>query len=104
MIGSICTHTYLCYVYAKSKTIFVPAVAHIALNNASRSFAYFVVIQNQFTANIAQNLVMVLVVVFLYYRRELNAIPEFLSDRANEMSLKSEVEGWKSEHTFSARP
>ena len=81
IIGSICTHTYLCYVYAKSRSIFVPSIAHIALNNASRSFAYFVVIQNQFTVNIAQYLVMVLVVAFLYCRNELKIIPEFLFER-----------------------
>jgi hypothetical protein len=80
-IGSICTHTYLCYVLTKSRSIFVPSIAHIALNNAMRSFAYFVVIQNQFTANIAQYLVMVLVVAFLYYRKELKVIPEFLSEK-----------------------
>ena len=79
MVGSICTHTYLCYVYARSKSIFVPSIAHITMNNASRSFAYFVVITNQFTANIAQYLVMVIVVAFLYYRKELEIIPEFLS-------------------------
>ena len=81
IIGSICTHTYLCYVFAKSRSIFVPSIAHIALNNAMRSFAYFVVIQNQFTANIAQYLAMVLVVAFLYYGKELKVIPEFLSEK-----------------------
>lgn len=70
IIGSICTHTYLCYVYAKSRSIFVPSIAHIALNNAARSLSYFIVLQNQFTANIAQYLVMVIVVAFLYYRKE----------------------------------
>ena len=79
MIGSICTHTYLCYVYARSKSIFVPSIAHIAMNNASRSFAYFVVIQNQLTANIAQYLVMLIVVAILYFRKEFEIIPEFLS-------------------------
>jgi hypothetical protein len=74
LVGSICTHTYLCYVYAKSKNIFVPSIAHIAMNNASRSFAYFVVVINQFTANIAQYLVMVIVIALLYYRNELNII------------------------------
>ena len=83
IVGSICTHTYLCYVYAKSRSIFVPSVAHIAMNNASRSFAYFVVIQNQLTANIAQYLVMVLVVAFLYYRKELKVIAEFLSEKVD---------------------
>ena len=79
IIGSICTHTYLCYVYARSRSIFVPSIAHIAMNNASRSFAYFVVIQNQFTANIAQYLVMFVVVAILYFRKEFEIIPEFLS-------------------------
>ena len=82
IIGSICTHTYLCYVYTKSRSIFVPSIAHIALNNAARSFAYFVLIKNQFTANIAQNLVMVLVIAFLYHKKELSVIGEFLSERA----------------------
>lgn len=81
ILGSIATHTYLCYVYAKSRSIFVPSIAHIALNNAARSFSYFVLIQDQFTANMAQSLVMVLIVAFLYYRKELNAIPEFLAER-----------------------
>ena len=35
VIGSICTHTYLCYVYAKSRSIFVPSIAHITLDNAA---------------------------------------------------------------------
>ena len=82
--GSVCTHTYLCYVYAKSRSIFVPSIAHIALNNASRSFAYFAVIQNQFTANLAQYLVMVLVVAFLYHRKELGVISGFFSDKTSE--------------------
>jgi len=81
IVGSICTHTYLCYVYSKSRSVFVPSIAHIALNNAMRSFAYFVVVQNQFAANIAQYLVVVIIVAFLYYRNELKAIPEFLSER-----------------------
>jgi uncharacterized protein len=79
-IGSICTHTYLCYVYARSRSIFVPSIAHITLNNAARSFSYFVVIQNQFAANLALNLTMVLVVVFLAYRKELQVISGFLAE------------------------
>lgn len=79
LVGSICTHTYLCYVYAKSRSIFVPSIAHIAMNNASRSFAYFVVVTNQFNANLAQYIAMIVVVALLYYRKELHIIPEFLS-------------------------
>ncbi len=81
IIGSICTHVYLCYVYARCRSIFVPSIAHIAMNNASRSLAYFIVMQNQFTSNLMQYLAMVLVVAFLYYRKELKAIPQFLSEK-----------------------
>lgn len=58
-----------------------PAITHMAMNNASRSFACFAVIQNQFTANLMQYLVIVLVVAFLFHRNELKAIPEFLSEK-----------------------
>jgi hypothetical protein len=51
------------------------------MNNASRSVAYFVVVQNQFTANLMQYLVMILIVAFLYYRQELKVIPQFLSEK-----------------------
>lgn len=81
LVGSICTHTYLCYVYAKSRSIFVPSIAHIAMNNASRSFAYFVVVTNQFGANLAQSFAMVMVVALLFFRKELDVIPEFLSEK-----------------------
>jgi len=81
IVGSIFMHTYFCYVYARSRSIFVPSIAHIAMNNAMRSLAYFVVVQDQFTANIVQYLVMVPVIVFLYYRKELEVIPGFLAGR-----------------------
>jgi hypothetical protein len=81
LVGSICTHTYLCYVYAKSRSIFVPSIAHIAMNNASRSFAYFVVVTNQFNANLAQSFAMVVVVALLFFKNELDVIPEFLSEK-----------------------
>ena len=82
ILGAIATHTYFSYVYAKSRSIFVPSIAHIALNNAARSFSYFVILQNQFTANIVQSMVMVFIVAFLFYRKELIVISEFLSANA----------------------
>jgi uncharacterized protein len=84
MIGSICTHTYLCYVYAKSRSIFVPSIAHITLNNAARSFSYFILIQNQFTANLAQNLTMVIVLAFLFYKKELHVLVDYFAQTTNE--------------------
>ncbi len=74
IIGAICTHIYLCYVYSKSTSIFVPSIAHIALDNAARSLSYFVVLTDQFAANLAQNLVFVIVVLILYFSKELSPL------------------------------
>jgi hypothetical protein len=57
------------------------------MNNASRSFAYFVVVTNQFNANLAQYLAMIVVVALLYYRRELHIIPEFLSQTRRQYEV-----------------
>jgi hypothetical protein len=89
IIGSICTHIYLCYVYAKSRSIFVPSIAHITLNNAARSFSYFFLLQNQFTANLAQSLIMVIVLAFLFYRKELNILVEFFAQTTKEKEYQS---------------
>jgi membrane protease YdiL (CAAX protease family) len=40
-MGSVCTFIYLTYVYVKSESVFVTAIAHITLNNASMSLSYF---------------------------------------------------------------
>ena len=69
-IGSICTHTFLSYVYIKSQNIFVTSVAHITLDNAARSFAYFVILNNQLTANIGLTTTMLIVVAILYFSKE----------------------------------
>lgn len=74
VIGAICTHIYLCYVYSKSTSIFVPSIAHIALDNAARSLSYFVVLQDQFAANLAQNLVFVIIVLILHFSKELSPL------------------------------
>jgi len=78
-IGSICTFTYLAYVYVKSKSIFVTALAHIVLNNAAASFSYFVTVQNQLLANLGLTLTMVSVITILYLRKELAVFQESLS-------------------------
>jgi membrane protease YdiL (CAAX protease family) len=71
-IGSVCTHTYLAYIYVKSESVWVISMAHIAMNNAAASFSYFVVIQNQLLANVGLALTMMIVIAVLYYRKELN--------------------------------
>lgn len=80
-IGSICTFIYLGYVYARSESVWVTAVAHIALNNAAQSFSYFAVLKNQVLANTGLTLTMILVVVVLYYTRELQVLTTYFAPR-----------------------
>ncbi len=69
-ICGMCTHAFLAYVFVKSESIFVASVAHITLNNAARSFAYFAIIQNQFAANIGLTITMMALVTALYISGE----------------------------------
>ena len=80
-IGVVCIHTYLAYVYLKTQNIFVAALAHIVMNNASASFGYFYVIQNQYLANLATVLVMVIVVGVLYSTGQLRVFQAHVSDK-----------------------
>ncbi|HEX9074337.1 MAG TPA: hypothetical protein VF932_01095, partial [Anaerolineae bacterium] len=76
-IGSVCTFIYLAYVYVKSRSVFVTAIAHIAMNNASMSLSYFVILQNQVLANVGTVLAMVIVVAFLYYKNQFAVFGEY---------------------------
>jgi membrane protease YdiL (CAAX protease family) len=60
--GSLCSFAYLAYVYTKSGSVFVTAIAHIAMNNAAVSLSYFVTVQNQTLANLGLTLTMLIVV------------------------------------------
>jgi len=64
-LGSICTFTYLAYVYVKSGSVFVTAVAHITMNNAQASLSYIFEVQNMLLANIGLVMVMAIVVIIL---------------------------------------
>ena len=79
-IGSIFTFIYLAYVYVRSGSVFVVSIAHITMNNASMALAYFAVVRDQFLGNLGTVLVMVLVVVVLYSRRELRVFRELLEN------------------------
>jgi membrane protease YdiL (CAAX protease family) len=70
-VGAVCTHTYLAYVYVKSRSVFVAAVAHITMNNASASFSYLFVLHSYFLANLATAAVMAVVVLLLYVTGQL---------------------------------
>lgn len=70
-IGSVCTFTYLAYVYVKSGSVFVTSIAHISMNNAAASLSYFVVMQNQPLANLGLTLTMLVVVAIMVSKKML---------------------------------
>jgi membrane protease YdiL (CAAX protease family) len=78
-IGSILTFVFLSYVYARSGSIWVASFVHAVINNGSRSFAYFAVVQNQLLANVGLALAMLAAVVLLHVRKELKVLGEFLT-------------------------
>lgn len=79
-VGSICTFIFLAYVYVRSGSVFVTALAHITMNNSAASFSYFVAIQNQLLANIGLTLTMLIVVAVLYFHRELTVFERYFAD------------------------
>jgi len=79
-IGSICTFTYLAYVYVKSRSVWVTSLAHIAMNNSASAFSYFAVVQNQLLANLGLTMTMLIVVAVLYYKNELKAFKEYFEN------------------------
>jgi membrane protease YdiL (CAAX protease family) len=81
-IGSVCTFIYLAFVYVKSESVWVTSLAHIAMNNAAASFSYFAVVQNQFLANMGLTLTMMIVVAFLFLRKDLSAFSDYFGVRA----------------------
>ncbi len=78
-IGSVCTFTYLAYVYVKSESVFVTSIAHIVMNNSAASFSYFAVIQNQVLANLGLTLTMIVVIAILYYKKELDTFAKYFA-------------------------
>ena len=68
-VGSICTFAYLAYVYVKSGSIFVSSIARIAMNKAATSLSNFVIVQNQFHANLGLTLAMLVVVAIMVSNR-----------------------------------
>ncbi len=79
-IGSFCTFAYLAHVYVKSRSVWVTALAHIALNNSASSFSYFAVIQHQILANVGLALTMIIVVAILHFMKELDVFQKYFQD------------------------
>jgi len=77
--GSICTFTYLAYVYVSSRSIWVASLAHITMNNAAAALSYFVVIRRQVLANLGLSLTMAIVVAILYHKHRLTVFREYFS-------------------------
>jgi membrane protease YdiL (CAAX protease family) len=78
-IGSVCTFIYLAYVYVKSESVWVTAIAHIAMNNSASSFSYFATVQNQMLANVGLALAMVIVTAVLYATGEMKVFKEYFA-------------------------
>jgi len=85
-IGSVATFIFLAYVFAESGSIWVASFVHAVLNNASRSLAYFAVVDNQVLANAALTAVMVVVVLALHATGRLRAFRGFFSSEAARLT------------------
>lgn len=81
-IGSICTFTYLAFVYVKSRSVWVPSFAHIVMNNSAASLSYFAVMQNQLLANLGLTLTMVVVAVILYRKNAAGIFEDYFRSEA----------------------
>jgi len=78
--GSLCTFTYLAFIYVKSRSVWVTAIAHIVMNNSASAFSYFAIIENQVLANFGLMLTMILVVLVLYKTGKLQAFREYFKE------------------------
>lgn len=76
-IGAISSFIYFCYVYVKSKSVFVTSLAHIAMNNSAASFSYFAVLKSQLIANLALSVTMLIVVIWLYRKNKFSVFKAY---------------------------
>ncbi len=83
--GSICTFTYLSYVYVKTRNVWVTSIAHIAMNNSATSFSYFAIAKNQLLANAGLTLTMILIIIALYYLKEFRVFRSYFQEQPNAM-------------------
>ena len=75
--GAIATHTLFAYAYARAGSIWVPALLHGTIDNASRAAGYWVAVTDQAVADIALAVSMVAVVGVLLVSGELRVIEKF---------------------------
>ena len=67
-IGSVCMHIYLAYVLIKTKSIWITALAHITFNNVSTALGFFIIINNQITANAGLVITMILTIFIGFWK------------------------------------
>lgn len=80
VIGSICSFIFFAYVYARSGSIWVVSLSHAVFNNGSRSFSYFAKVEDQLLANFGLMMTMLIVLVVMYFRKNLRLFKPFLND------------------------
>jgi membrane protease YdiL (CAAX protease family) len=102
-VGSVCTFTYLAYVYVKSGSIFVTSIAHIAMNNAAASLSYYVILRDQLLANAGTTLTMILVVGFLYVTRQLKFFEQVEVTGSNYHQERKESIKWHPFHRANSK-
>jgi membrane protease YdiL (CAAX protease family) len=87
-LGSICTFTYLAYVYVKSGSVFVTAVAHITMNNAQASLSYIFEVQNMLFANIGLVLVMAIVIIILLRSGQFQVFEQYFAAQKGTQDIQ----------------
>ena len=65
-VGSVCTAAVFAWAYAATRSIFIPSLLHITINNASRALSYWVELRDQVTADCMLAVAMLLVVGAVY--------------------------------------
>ncbi|HEY6041159.1 MAG TPA: hypothetical protein VIX58_03435, partial [Anaerolineae bacterium] len=90
-VGSLCTFTYLAYIYVKSRSVWVTSVGHIAMNNSAAAFSYFAVMQSQLLANVGLAVTMALVVAVLYVTGELRVFEKYFQSEGSIETVRPAV-------------
>lgn len=80
--GAIAIHALFAYAYARTGSIWVPALLHGTIDNASRAASYWLIVSDQAIADIALAASMVVIVGALFASGELRAIGRSFGARA----------------------
>lgn len=81
-VGCVAMGVVFAHAYAASGSIWVPSLLHIAFNNASRSFSYWITVENQPLGDALLALVVITWAVWLWRTGRLDALRRFGSPGA----------------------